>query len=135
MRVTVLTSATLSVDDSFEYVRHRLGVTRAKEIRLDSEFDYAQQSVLYLPRRMPDPRSPQFPEMAAREVLEILRRSRGRAFVLFTSYANLRRVQRIAETELEYPILVQGTAARFQGDAKRGPPRHVELLAGGRRRW
>jgi ATP-dependent DNA helicase DinG len=112
MRVTVLTSATLSVDNSFDYVRHRLGVTRAKEIRLDSEFDYAQQSVLYLPRRMPDPRSPQFAEMAAREVLEILRRSRGRAFVLFTSYANLRRVQRIAETELEYPILVQGSAPR-----------------------
>jgi ATP-dependent DNA helicase DinG len=112
MRVTVLTSATLSVDNSFEYVRHRLGVTRAKEIRLDSEFDYARQSILYLPRRMPDPRSPQFADMAAREVLEILRRSRGRAFVLFTSYANLRRVQRIAEAELEYPILVQGTAPR-----------------------
>jgi ATP-dependent DNA helicase DinG len=113
MRATVLTSATLSVDGSFEYVRRRLGVGRtAKEIRLDSEFDYGRQSILYLPRRMPDPRSPQFADMAAREVLEILRRTRGRAFVLFTSYANLRKVQRIAEAELEYPILVQGTAPR-----------------------
>jgi ATP-dependent DNA helicase DinG len=112
MRVTVLTSATLSVDGSFEYVRRRLGVTRAKEVRFDSEFDYGRQSILYLPRRMPDPRSPQFADTAAREVLEILRRSRGRAFVLFTSYANLRRVQRVAESELEYPILVQGTAPR-----------------------
>ena len=112
MRVTVLTSATLAVEGSFEYLRRRLGVTRAKEIRLDSEFDYARQSILYLPRRVPDPRSPQFGEMAAREVMEILRRSQGRAFVLFTSYANLRRVQRVAETELEYPILVQGTAPR-----------------------
>jgi ATP-dependent DNA helicase DinG len=112
MRVTVLTSATLSVDSAFDYLRRRLGVTRAKEIRLDSEFDYERQSILYLPRRMPDPRSPQFAEMAAKEVLEILRRTRGRAFVLFTSYANLRRVQRIAEAELEYPILVQGTAPR-----------------------
>ena len=112
MRVTVLTSATLSVDGSFEYVRRRLGVKRANEIRLDSEFDYGRQSILYLPRRMPDPRSPQFADTAAKEVLEILRRSHGRAFVLFTSYANLRRVQRVAEAELEYPILVQGTAPR-----------------------
>jgi ATP-dependent DNA helicase DinG len=112
MRVTVLTSATLSVDQSFEYLRQRLGIRRASEIRLDSEFDYAKQSVLYLPRRMPDPRSPQFADAASREVLELLRRSRGRAFVLFTSYANLRQVQRVAEAELEYPILVQGTAPR-----------------------
>ena len=47
-----------------------------------------------------------------RKSLEILRRTRGRAFVLFTSYANLRRVQRVAEAELDYPILVQGTAPR-----------------------
>jgi ATP-dependent DNA helicase DinG len=112
MRVTVLTSATLSVDGSFDYVRQRLGIRRSGEIRLDSEFDYARQSVLYLPKRMPDPRSPQFAEAAAREVLEILRRSHGRAFVLFTSYANLRRVQRIAEAELEYPVFVQGAAPR-----------------------
>ena len=112
MRMTVLTSATLSVDGSFDYLRQRLGIGRAQEVRLDSEFDYARQSVLYLPKRMPDPRSPQFADAAAQEVLEILRRTRGRAFVLFTSYANLRRVQRVAEAELEYPILVQGTAPR-----------------------
>jgi ATP-dependent DNA helicase DinG len=112
MRVTVLTSATLSVDGSFDYLRQRLGIGRADEVRLDSEFDYARQSVLYLPKRMPDPRSPQFADAAAQEVLQILRRTRGRAFVLFTSYANLRHVQRVAEAELEYPILVQGTAPR-----------------------
>jgi ATP-dependent DNA helicase DinG len=45
-------------------------------------------------------------------VLEILRRSEGRAFVLFTSYATLREVQSIAARELEYPLLVQGDAPR-----------------------
>ncbi len=112
MQATVLTSATLTVDGSFEYVRGRLGVTRAEELRLDSEFDYARQSILYLPKRMPDPRSPQFSQAAAREIIEILKRTAGRAFVLFTSYANLRDVHRIAAAELEYPILVQGTAPR-----------------------
>jgi ATP-dependent DNA helicase DinG len=108
----VLTSATLTVDGSFEYVRSRLGLKRATEIRLDSEFDYRQQSVLYLPRNMPDPRSPDFVSAAAGEVIEILKRTRGRAFVLFTSYANLREVHRVLAEELEYPILVQGSAPR-----------------------
>jgi len=46
------------------------------------------------------------------EVIEIVKRTRGRAFVLFTSYANLREVQARASGEIEYPILVQGTAPR-----------------------
>jgi ATP-dependent DNA helicase DinG len=114
MRTTVLTSATLTVDGRFEYIRNRLGISDADEVRLPSEFDFAQQAILYLPPRMPDPRSPEFALAAGREVVEILKRSRGRAFVLFTSYATLRDVQAIAEMALDYPILVQGTAPRSQ---------------------
>jgi len=114
MQTTVLTSATLTVDGTFEYIRSRLGIREAGEVRLASEFDYAQQAVLYLPPRMPDPRSDQFAVAAGREVVEILRRTRGRAFVLFTSYATLRAVQAIAEMSLDYPILAQGVAPRSQ---------------------
>jgi ATP-dependent DNA helicase DinG len=112
MTATVLTSATLSVDGRFDYVRSRLGVRKAHEARLLSEFDYTQQAILYLPKKMPDPRSPQFVGAAGREVVEILKRTRGRAFVLFTSYANLRQVHQLAAAEIAYPILVQGTAPR-----------------------
>jgi ATP-dependent DNA helicase DinG len=112
MRATVLTSATLTVDGSFDYVRSRLGIGRAREVRLPSEFDYARQAILYLPRRMPEPRSPQFGQAVAREVVEILRRTEGRAFVLFTSYAVLREVQALASDEIDYPVFVQGTAPR-----------------------
>jgi ATP-dependent DNA helicase DinG len=112
MTATVLTSATLTVDGSFEYVRGRLGIRRARELRLASEFDYATQAILYLPKRMPDPRSREFAAAAAREVVEIVRRTRGRAFVLFTSYATLREVEAMASGEIEYPILVQGAAPR-----------------------
>jgi ATP-dependent DNA helicase DinG len=112
MRATVLTSATLAVDGSFEYVRGRLGIGAAQELRLPSEFDHRRQSILYLPKRMPDPRSPDFGSAVAREVVEIVKRTRGRAFVLFTSYANLREVQARAAAEIEYPILVQGSAPR-----------------------
>jgi ATP-dependent DNA helicase DinG len=112
MRATVLTSATLAVDGSFEYVKSRLGLKQAAEVRVPSEFDFASQALLYLPRRLPPPKAPSFAEAAARETIEILKRSRGRAFVLFTSYAVLRTVQQFVEMALPYPILVQGTAPR-----------------------
>jgi ATP-dependent DNA helicase DinG len=84
----------------------------ADEIRVPSEFDFERQAILYLPPRMPDPRSPDFSLAAGHQVVEILKRTRGRAFVLFTSYATLTEVQAIAEMALDYPILVQGTAPR-----------------------
>jgi ATP-dependent DNA helicase DinG len=109
---TILTSATLTVEGRFDYVRRRLGIRRAAEVRLSSEFDYAVQALLYLPRRMPSPKDAAFAEAAARECLEILRRSEGRAFVLFTSYAMLRAVEPVLNERLAYPLLVQGRAPR-----------------------
>ena len=114
MHTTVLTSATLTVDGSFGYVRSRLGIGRADEVRLPSEFDFRSQAILYLPPKMPDPRSENFAVAASREVIEILRRTRGRAFVLFTSYATMRAVQAMAEMALDYPIFAQGAAPRSQ---------------------
>jgi ATP-dependent DNA helicase DinG len=111
-RSVVLTSATLAVDEDFSYVKGRLGLREAEEVRVPSEFDYRTQALLYLPRRMPPPKSPNFAEAAARETIELLKRSRGRAFVLFTSYAVLRIVQQFVEMALDFPILVQGTAPR-----------------------
>jgi ATP-dependent DNA helicase DinG len=112
MVATVLTSATLTVDGRFDYVRGRLGVRHAHEARLASEFDYTRQAILYLPKKMPDPRSPQFVVEAGREVVDILQRTSGRAFVLFTSYANLRQVHQLAAAQISYPIFVQGSAPR-----------------------
>ena len=112
MRSTILTSATLTVDASFTYLRGRLGIADASELRVASEFDYREQAVLYLPRHMPPPRHPAFAEAVAREVAALLRVTEGRAFVLFTSYANLRDVHARLESELPYPVLVQGAAPR-----------------------
>jgi ATP-dependent DNA helicase DinG len=129
MDATILTSATLTVDGAFDYVKGRLGVARATELKLDSEFDYTSQAILYLPTGIPDPRRPDFVSAAAREIIDILKLTSGRAFVLFTSYANLREVHRLAADELEYPILVQGTAPRsaLLRDFKATP--HAVLLA------
>ena len=109
---SVLTSATLTVDGSFDYIRERLGVDQAFEVRLPSEFDFRQQSVLYLPRRMPEPRSERFASSVADELTRLLAVTEGRAFALFTSYANLRAVRDQLGTTLPYPLLVQGSAPR-----------------------
>src|ERR1700675_1189614 len=78
---------------------------------------------------MPDPRSPEFATAAGRQVIEVLKRTRGRAFVLFTSYATMRAVQAIAEMALDYPILTQGTAPRSQLLTQFRATRHAVLFA------
>lgn len=112
IRTTVLTSATLAVDGSFEYIKGRLGIRDADALRVASEFDFGSQALLYLPKKMPSPKAPAFAEAAAREITRILACSRGRAFVLFTSYSMLRTVQQIVEMSLPFPALVQGTLPR-----------------------
>ena len=112
MRATILTSATLTVAGSFEYVKRRLGADDANQMRVPSEFDFTEQAILYLPKHMPAPKSPEYGEAVAREVLDLLLRTEGRAFVLFTSYAMLRSVRDRVELDLPYPLIVQGTAPR-----------------------
>ena len=111
-RAAVLTSATLAVHGSFEYIRARLGVPEAREVLLASEFDYAAQALLYLPRLMPDPRAADFAARAADEIVAILSRTEGRAFVLFTSHATMREVHGRVAGRLPYPLLLQGDAPR-----------------------
>ncbi len=111
-RTTVLTSATLTIAGEFDYVRARLGVGDAREAVLASEFDHATQALLYLPRQMPDPRQADFASRAADEVIAILERTEGRAFVLFTSYASMHAVRERVARALPYPMLTQGTAPR-----------------------
>jgi len=112
MRGTVLTSATLSIEGSFEHICRRLGIQDSKQLSLPSEFNYAEQTMLYLPRTMPEPRLENFSTAAGQEVVQLIRSTKGRAFVLFTSYATLRQVQKIVERELDYPVFVQGSAPR-----------------------
>lgn len=111
-KATVMTSATLTVEGTFDYARARLGLDDAKTIRVPSEFDFQTQTVLYLPADMPDPRSPEFNARVAHEVAALLACSRGRAFVLFTSYAALRDVHAALDAHVEWPLFVQGTAPR-----------------------
>src|SRR5712692_5606805 len=89
LECAVLTSATLAVGGSFDYMRQRLGLEHAREAVLPSHFDYENQALFYVPPDLPDPRTPQFTAKAADRIRRLLEVSRGRAFVLFTSYAQM----------------------------------------------
>jgi ATP-dependent DNA helicase DinG len=108
----VLTSATLAVAGEFEFTKQRLGLRSARTLVVPSHFDYATQALLYVPQSLPDPRSPAFVAAAAREIVEILMCSRGRAFVLFTSYQQMRLIYDRVSFEVPYQTLLQGTAPR-----------------------
>ena len=85
----VLTSATLTVADSFAYMRTRLGFSEGRELSLATEFNVRKQALLYIPKAMPDYRHPSYLDRAAEEIRLVLRASQGRAFVLFTSYRQM----------------------------------------------
>ena len=108
----VLTSATLAVAGNFEFAQKRLGLDGARTLVVPGHFDYRKQALLYVPQHLPDPRSPAFTRAAADEVVRLLRHSRGRAFVLFTSYEQMRRVHDLVSNEIEYSTLLQGTGPR-----------------------
>ncbi len=108
----VLTSATLAVAGGFEYIRNRLGVQHARELVVPSHFDYESQALLYVPPDLPDPRDPQFVERASQRVRQLLEITRGRAFCLFTSYALMNQLYERLLGELEFPMLLQGTAPK-----------------------
>ncbi|HZQ92559.1 MAG TPA: ATP-dependent DNA helicase [Terriglobales bacterium] len=112
LETAVLTSATLAVGGGYEYIRSRLGLDHARELVVPSHFDYQSQAILYVPPDLPDPRTEQFVPKAAARIRQLLEITRGRAFCLFTSYAQMHEIYNRLLGEIEYPMLLQGTAPR-----------------------
>ena len=112
LETAVLTSATLAVGGGFEYMKRRLGLDHLREVVLPSHYDYPNQALFYVPPDLPDPRTPQFAAKAADRIRRLLEITRGRAFVLFTSYAQMNEVYQRLLGELEFPMLLQGDAPK-----------------------
>jgi ATP-dependent DNA helicase DinG len=110
----VLTSATLSSAGSFNFVRERLGLDSSKTsvFHAESSFDYENQAVVYLPKAMPDPRSPEFTQLAAGEIVKILKVTNGRAFVLSTSNASMKALYELVSSRISYPCFLQGSISK-----------------------
>lgn len=98
--------------ESFEHFAARLGVRDYAALRLDSPFDFARNALLYHPPGLPEPVSPYYTAALLEAVLPVLRASRGRAFLLFTSHRALREAEEGLTGRLDYPLLVQGAAPK-----------------------
>jgi ATP-dependent DNA helicase DinG len=114
-RAWVFASATLAVGEDFSHFKRELGIEDAAARTWPSPFDFARQALLYVPKGLPaDPNDPAFTEAVVEAALPVLRASRGRAFLLFTSHRALKRAHRLLQGRIEYPMLVQGTGARSE---------------------
>ncbi len=128
----VLTSATLTSQGSFDYIRQRLGLEDARELLLGSPFDYQRAALILLPKDMPEPGTREYQEIIHHALFELCKSSQGRALVLFTSHASLQ----AAHTAIREPLGQGGIAVLGQGidgapqqllDALKRNPRSVIL--------
>lgn len=130
-QATIFTSATLSAGGDFAFIKSRLGLEDPEEHIIESPFDYKKQAVFYIASDMPDPASRDFIDQAAERMKSLLMATKGRAFLLFTSYRNMDKVWNIlsADTEIPYTILKQGDSPRSVIIEKFRKDTHSILLA------
>ena len=112
-RAWIFTSATLAVGADFSHFTRELGIDSAALKRWESPFRFAEQALLYLPKRLPpDPNDAGFTEAVIEAALPVLQASGGRAFLLFTTLRALRRAHELLRGRTAFPLLVQGTGSR-----------------------
>lgn len=112
---SIMTSATLAVGrPDLAYFRRRIGADDAEALQLGSPFDFQKQMKLYVVRKMPDPRAEGYSEALAEWIARFVEESKGRAFVLFTSYRSMQEIATEMEDFFEdqnLNLLVQGKGA------------------------
>ena len=118
-RAWIFTSATLAVSGDFSLYRRELGLAEARTACWDSPFDYAAHALLYIPRELPEPNSPEHTRAVVERALPVIRASRGRAFLLFTTLRGMRLAHELlraafAREGLAYPLLQQGEGSRSE---------------------
>src|SRR5881394_1887048 len=111
----IMTSATLAVGrPGLAYFRGRIGGTEAEALQLGSPFDFQRQMKMFIVQKMPDPRDDAYHRELERWIAHFVKRTNGRAFVLFTSYRDMLQVAGALEkffTAKNMNFLVQGGGA------------------------
>ncbi len=110
----IFTSATLAVGESFEHFQQQLGLEKAETACWDSPFDFSEQALWFVPKGFPEPSAPNYTDRVMELALPLLQASRGRAFLLFTSYRALYQAADWLQDKLDYPLLVQGSAPKAE---------------------
>lgn len=117
-RCSVMTSATLSIGSpELDYFRERIGALEAEALQIGSPFDYTTQMKIYVPKKMPDPRDAAYEEALETQIAHYVDETKGRAFVLFTSY----RLMESIAGRMEKFFAKEGYNLMVQG---KGKPRH-----------
>lgn len=113
-RTWVFTSATLTVKDNFKLFTDALGLDNALCLQLKSPFNYSKQALLYVPRGLPDPRDAHYITQMVETIIPVIEITKGRAFILFTSYKALDLAYLHLSSRLTFPMLVQGHQSKQQ---------------------
>ena len=108
----IFTSATLAVDNSFNHFAQHLGLQNAKQLLLDSPFDYHAQSQLVVPRYLPQANDKNRALKLAELAQPLIKASKGACFMLFTSYRVMHQVAEILAESIDNTLLVQGQMAK-----------------------
>lgn len=126
-RTVVFTSATLTANNRFDYIKQRLGIQfECVEQQLPTCFDYARQCVFYLPAEMPDPREAGFLDAAVAQIEQLVNAAGGRSFCLFTSIRNMEAAYALLKDRLPFPCMLQGEAPKHRlVERKRREPETV----------
>ena len=114
VETVIMTSATLSAGGKFDFIKDRLGLDNDKTDTLlaPSSFDYEKQAIIYLPKAMPEPRSPEFTQMAAGEIIKLISITNGHAFVLCTSNYSMNALYELVSMRVNFPCFVQGSMSK-----------------------
>ena len=104
----VITSATIGTNGTFQYVKNRLGLATDLELSVPSPFNYRDQCLLYLPTNLPFPHESGYNQAMVPVIKEILEKTQGRAFVLFTSVKALEEVHQLLAPSLPWTVYKQG---------------------------
>ncbi|PHS73508.1 MAG: helicase [Cycloclasticus sp.] len=110
----VFTSATLSVNKNFDFFTRRLGIQDAETGMWESPFDYLHQSLMYVPKGLPEPREYDYTATMIEKIMPVLEASEGRAFILFTSHRALQEAANILLEQTNFTLLVQGDLPKQQ---------------------
>lgn len=111
----ILTSATLSSNGKFDFIKDRLGLDDPKKtetLLAPTAFDYQKQAIIYIPKAMPDPRAPEFNQVAAGEIIKLINITKGHAFVLCTSNYSMNALYETVSQRVNFPCLVQGSMSK-----------------------
>ena len=109
----IFTSATLAVNDNFDFFQKLMGLNGVKAKKLDSPFDFKNNACLYVPSNMPEPNTPLFNLALIKKIFPLIKASKGRTFILSTSLRAMNEISALLkdafkEQGLKFPILTQG---------------------------